>query len=130
MLRLERLSRAGPLARVGRSFWPAQRIRRPIDVARLPVAAAASLAVVALAAWSTRTGHPVPRLVPELPAGLPRAVVSVLNVAASLAVLVLLAVIAVDAVRTRRFSLSSAVLACLLGPLLGLGVASLAELVA
>ena len=111
-----------------RSFWPDHRIRRPIDGARLTMAAVGSGIVVLAAVLAPAAAQEVAGIIPTVSAGLPRAVVSVISVVASLAALAGLVVIAVDAVRSRRFSLTSAVLAFPLGPGLALGIALLASL--
>jgi uncharacterized membrane protein YbhN (UPF0104 family)/tRNA A-37 threonylcarbamoyl transferase component Bud32 len=66
-------------------------------------------------------------LVPTARTGLPRTALSVVNVAASLALLAVLFLIVVDALRSRRLALTSAVLACTIAPLAGLGLAQVAR---
>ena len=107
------------------SFWPKPRIRRPIDVARLALSAAALTGLVLLAVLDADLLSRSNRLVPAVAQGLPRTLLSVADVVTSLAVLAVLVVIAVDALRWRRFALTSATAACVLSVLGGLAVASL-----
>jgi uncharacterized membrane protein YbhN (UPF0104 family) len=112
------------------SFWPRSRVRRPLDGARLLVAAAA---LAALLAWAVLDPDLVKigvRLVPAAVQGLPRTVLSVATVLTSVAVLAVLFGIAVDAVRLRRFALTTGVLSCALGVLAGVSLASVAGAVA
>jgi uncharacterized protein (TIRG00374 family) len=107
------------------SFWPKPRIRRPIDVARLALSAAALTGLVLLAVLDADLLSASSRLVPAAARGLPRTLLSVADVVTSLAVLAVLIVITVDALRWRRLALTSATAACVLGVLGGLAVASL-----
>jgi len=125
------LRRAGSVAAPrrtagGGSFWRQPRIRRPLDVARLLVAAVGLIGLVVLAVLDPGWLRAAARLVPTALTGVPRSVLSVANVIASFAVLAVLLAIAVDALRLRRFALTSAGVACALGVLGGLGVALLA----
>lgn len=125
------LRRAGSVAAPrrtagGGSFWRQPRIRRPLDVARLLVAAVGLIGLVVLAVLDPGWLRAAARLVPTALTGVPRSVLSVANVIASFAVLAVLLAIAVDALRLRRFALTSAGVACALGVLSGLGVALLA----
>jgi uncharacterized membrane protein YbhN (UPF0104 family) len=115
-----------PGARTLRSFWPGQRVRRPVDAARLVVAAASLTVLVVLVAVDHALVSTTAHLVPTALSGLSRTALSVGNVAASLAVIGVLLAIAFDALRTRRFALTCATLACSLGVPAGLGVALLA----
>ncbi len=112
-----------PVRDVLRSFWPRPRIRRPADSARLVLSAVAVVALVSLAIADPALLATAARLVPGGLTGLPRTLLSVLNVITSLAVLGVLLVLIVDALRSRRFAMTSAVLACALGILAGVGVA-------
>ncbi len=107
------------------SFWPQPRIRRPIDVARLALSAAALAGLVLLAVVDSDLLAGSGRLVPAAVRGLPRALLSVADVVSSLAVLAVLIALAVEALRWRRFALTSATAACVLAVLGGLAVASL-----
>jgi glycosyltransferase 2 family protein len=112
------------------SFWPRPRVRRPLDGARLLVAAAALAALVVLAVVDPGLVQASARVVPAAVRGLPRTVLSIANVVTSFAVLAVLLAIAVDAVRLHRFALTSGALGCVLGVLAGLALASLAGAVA
>ncbi|MGY1604492.1 lysylphosphatidylglycerol synthase domain-containing protein [Geodermatophilus sp. SYSU D00815] len=101
------------------SFWPRGRIRRPVDVGRLCWTAGGLLALVLL---SVLVPGAAQASVPAGLLGLPRTVVSIASAAASLAVLVALLALAVDALRHRRYSLTSAGLAGVLAA--GLAVAA------
>jgi uncharacterized membrane protein YbhN (UPF0104 family)/tRNA A-37 threonylcarbamoyl transferase component Bud32 len=100
------------------SFWPRVRIRRPFDVARLLVAAAVLAALLVLAMADLEVLRSLSRLIPTVLSGLPRAVLSVVNVILSVALFGALTAITVDAYRSRRLALTSAGLACLSGGLL------------
>src|SRR3954454_10159784 len=89
------------------SFWPKPRIRRPIDGARLALSAAALTGLVLLAGLDAGLLSASSRLVPAAAWGLPRTLLSVADVVTSLAVLAVVIVIAVDALRWRRFALTS-----------------------
>lgn len=115
------------VARLLRSFWPRPRARRLADGARLLLSAAGLLALVLLAVLDTGLVAVAPGVVPPVARGLPRAALSVVNVLASTAVLVALLVLAVDALRHRRFVITSALLSCLLGLAGGFAVAVLAH---
>src|SRR3954452_5926264 len=110
------------------SFWPPGRIRRPVDVPRLVLASLAALALAALAAFAPDAARALAELIPVARTDLLRALLSIVNVLASLTVLVALIVVVVDAIRFRRFALTSAVLACVVAVPLGVGVALLAHL--
>ncbi len=110
------------------SFWPQPRTRRPMDVARLALAAVALAWLVVLAALDPDLLAGSNRLVPDAARGLPRALLAVADVATSLGALTVLIVLAVDAARWRRSALTSAAAACVLGVLGGLAVASLMAL--
>ncbi len=107
------------------AFWPTPRIRRPIDVARLAISALALTGLVLLAVLESDLLAESSRLVPAAARGLPRTLLSVADVVTSLAVLAVLIAIVVDALRWRRFALTSATAACVLAVLGGLAVASL-----
>lgn len=109
-----------------RSFWPRPRIRRPADIARLAASVAALAGLVLLSVLDPALLAASGRAVPTALTGLPRAALSVLNVLASLAVIGVLLAVAVDALRSRRFALTSAALACVLGLLLGVAIAAVA----
>ncbi len=94
-------------------------------MARLVVSAAALAGLVLLAVLDPDLLSGTDRLVPAAVRGLPRTLLSVADVVTSLAVFAVLFVIAVDALRWRRFALISATSACVLGVLGGLAVASL-----
>jgi glycosyltransferase 2 family protein len=96
-----------------RAFWPRPRVRRALDGVRLVVSAAALAGLVALAAAAPDGLAASADLLPGTVTGLVRTLVSVANVVASFAVLCLLVAIVVDAVRWRRFALTSAILASL-----------------
>ncbi|MCW2742335.1 MAG: hypothetical protein JWR45_2757 [Blastococcus sp.] len=113
------------LPRLG-AFWPRPRIRRPVDVARLVLVVAALACLLALAVSEPDLLSAAARLVPTALTGLPQVVLSIANVLASLAVIAILVAIVFDAVRSRPFGLTSAALACVVGMLTGLAVASLA----
>jgi uncharacterized protein (TIRG00374 family) len=117
----------GDVVRV-RSFWPPGRIRRPVDVPRLVASSLASLALAALAAFAPDAARTLAELIPVARTDLLRALLSIVNVLASLTVLVALIVVVVDAIRFRRFALTSAALACVVAVPLGVGVALLAHL--
>ncbi len=110
------------------SFWPQPRTRRPMDVARLALAAVALAWLVVLAALDPDLLAGSNHLVPDAARGLPRALLAVADVATSLGALTVLIVLAVDAARWRRSALTSAAAACVLGVLGGLAVASLMAL--
>ena len=106
-----------------RAFWPRPRVRRPLDVAWLLLSAGGLAGVAVLAALAPSGLAASARLIPTATAGLPRTLFSVANVIASFAVLCVLVAISVDALRWRRFALTSAALACVAGLLLALLVA-------
>jgi len=66
-------------------------------------------------------------LVPTAETGLPRTALSVVNVAASLAVLAVLVLLVVDALRYRRLALTTAVLSCFVALLAALVLAQVAR---
>jgi uncharacterized membrane protein YbhN (UPF0104 family) len=106
----------GPAAARGtgggrRAFWPRPRVRRALDVVRLVLSAAALAGLVALAAAAADGLAASADLLPGTVTGLPRTLLSFANVVASFAVLCLLAAVVVDALRWRRFALTSAILA-------------------
>jgi uncharacterized membrane protein YbhN (UPF0104 family)/tRNA A-37 threonylcarbamoyl transferase component Bud32 len=113
-----------------RAFWPRPRVRRALDVVKLVLSAAALAGLVALAAVAPDGLDASGDLLPGTVTGLPRTLLSVVNVVASFAVLCLLGAVVVDALRWRRFSLTSAVLGCaaalLGGVLMGLLVMAVA----
>jgi uncharacterized membrane protein YbhN (UPF0104 family) len=113
-----------------RAFWPRPRVRRALDVVKLVMSAAVLTGLVALAAAAPDGLAASADLLPGTVTGLPGTLLSVANVVASFAVLCLLAAVVVDALRWRRFALTSAVLACaaalLLGVLMGLLVTAVA----
>ncbi|HEY4624623.1 MAG TPA: hypothetical protein VIH01_01315, partial [Blastococcus sp.] len=109
-----------------RSFWPRPRIRRPADIARLVASAAALAGLVLLSFFDPALLSAAGRAVPTALTGLPRAALSVLNVLASLAVIGVLLAVVVDALRSRRFALTSAALACAVGLLIGVAIAAVA----
>ena len=76
----------------------------------LTLAGLALLIVLAVVRPATLTA--VADLVPTAETGLPRTALSVVNVAASLAVLAVLFLLVVDALRSRRLALTTAVLSC------------------
>jgi glycosyltransferase 2 family protein len=104
------------------SFWPRTRVRRPADAVRLALTAGALLVLVLIAVRVPGVPTPAADLADAVLGGLPRTVLSVANGAASLGVLGLLGAVLIDALRRRRFALTSAVPACALG--LGLGEAA------
>jgi len=112
-----------PVRSVLRSFWPSPRIRRPADSARLVLSAVVVVVVVVLAVVEPAFLATTAGLVPTGLTGLPRTALSVLTVVTSLAVLGVLVALIVAALRSRRFALTSAILACALGILAGVGVA-------
>lgn len=99
------------------SFWPRVRNRRPLDVAGLFVASAVLAALLVLAIEDTGLLGSLARSIPTASSGLPRAILSVLNVALSVAIFGVLSAIAVDAYRSRRLALTSAALAGVCGVL-------------
>jgi glycosyltransferase 2 family protein len=115
-----------PVARGGAgrrtSFWPPARVRRPADAVRLALAAAALLVLVLLAVRVPGVPTPGVALADAVLGGLPRTLLSVANGVASLGVLAVLGAVLLDALRHRRFTAVSAVLACALA--LGLGEAA------
>lgn len=104
-------------------FWPRQRIRRLLDLARLVAVAVAVAALAVLAGVDAGGLRAVAHLVPGTVTGVSLTVLSAANVLASLTVLAVLIGIGVDALRTRRLALTSAALACAFGPAVGLAVA-------
>jgi glycosyltransferase 2 family protein len=104
------------------SFWPRPRIRRPLDVARLLLSAAALTGLVLVAVLDRGLLLASARL-PAVRSGVPQTLLSVANVAASFAVLGVLLAMVIEALRWRRLALTSAALACGLGVLGGFLVA-------
>ncbi len=97
------------------SFWPRVRIRRPLDVARLLLVTAVLAAVIGLSTVDVDVLRSAAGWIPAALSGLPRAVLSIVNVGLSVTIFGALAAISVDAYRTRRLALTSAVLSCLCG---------------
>ncbi|WP_156036354.1 lysylphosphatidylglycerol synthase transmembrane domain-containing protein [Blastococcus sp. URHD0036] len=93
------------------SFWPSGRVRRPADVGRLCWYAGGLLGLVLL---SVLVPGATDAVVPPGLRGLPRGVVAVVNGAASLTAIAALLGLAVDALRHRRYALTTAGLAGLL----------------
>lgn len=112
-----------------RSLWPRTRIRRPLDVARLPVAVSILLALLLLALLDADALRWVADLLPVVPDGAARVLLSAANVAASLAVIGVLVTVAVDVLNSRRFAFVSALSACALSVLAEYAMAGLVELV-
>jgi uncharacterized membrane protein YbhN (UPF0104 family) len=113
-----------------RAFWPRPRVRRALDAVGLVLSAAALAGLVALAAAAPDGLAASAEVLPGTVTGLPRTLVSVANVVASFAVLCMLAAVVVDALRWRRFALTSAVLACVVALVAGVLMALLVTLVA
>ena len=113
-----------------RAFWPRPRVRRALDVVRLVLSAAALAGLVALATATPDGLAASADLLPGTVTGLPRTLLSVANVVASFAVICLLAAVVVDALRWRRFALTSAVLACVAALLAAILMARLVTSVA
>lgn len=114
---------ASPVRGVLRSFWPSPRIRRPADIARLLLSTAGVVVLVVVAVVEPAFLAATARLVTTGSTGPPRTALSVLTVVTSLGVLCVLLVLIVDAVRSRRFALTSAAIACAIGVLAGVGIA-------
>lgn len=104
------------------SFWPRTRVRRPADAVELALAAGALLVLVLLAVLVADIPTPGADLADAVVGGLSRTVLSIANGVASLAVLGVLGAVLLDALRQRRFSVTSAGLACALAA--GAGVAA------
>ena len=136
-VRVDPAAGADPLGRAGqagqdarwRSFWPADRVRRPLDVARLSVAVTGLAGLVLLAVGAPDLTQSLAGLVPVVRSGVARGVLAVVNAAVSVAVFGVLAGILVDALRSRRFSLTCAALACAVGGAAGFGLGSLVTVV-
>lgn len=117
MLTTSRDGAQGPAARfvgilsIG-SFWPEARIRRPVDIARLLVAAACLTALIALAATEPGSLKSLAAGFPVAETGAARTALSITNVVASFALLGILIAPPAPALRTRPFALTSAVPAC------------------
>ncbi len=121
---------ARPGGRGWRAYWPRPRIRRALDVVWLLLSGAGLAGIVLLAAVAPQALTDVAELVPGSGPGLPRTLLSIADVLASLGVLTVLAAVVVDAVRWRRFALTSAVLACAGAVVAGLLVTLLVRVVA
>jgi glycosyltransferase 2 family protein len=104
------------------SFWPRTRVRRPADGVALALAAGPLLLLVLLALQAPQVPAAGADLTDTALGGLPRTVLSIANGVASLAVLAVLGAVLLDALRRRRFAVTSAVLACCLA--LGAGEAA------
>src|SRR3954469_13252312 len=110
-----------------RSFWPPRRIRRPGDLQWMLLALAGLALLIVLAVVWPAALTAVADLVPTAETGLPRTALSVVNVAASLAVLAVLFLLVVDALRSRRLALTTAVLSCFVALLAALISAQVAR---
>jgi uncharacterized membrane protein YbhN (UPF0104 family)/tRNA A-37 threonylcarbamoyl transferase component Bud32 len=97
--------------RGGNPFWPWPRIRRPLDAAGLLLAAAALAVLVVAAVADPSTLIASARWLPTAKSGFTRFLFTLGNVVASFAILSVLVAIAIDALRRRRFALTSAALA-------------------
>lgn len=97
-------------------------------MAWLLLSAAGLAGLVLLAALAPQGVAASARLVPVVSAGVPRTLFSVGNVIASFAILCALVAITVDALRWRRFAITSATLACACGVVSGFLVALLVTL--
>jgi uncharacterized membrane protein YbhN (UPF0104 family)/tRNA A-37 threonylcarbamoyl transferase component Bud32 len=96
------------------SFWPRTRVRRPADGVALGLAAGALLLLVLLAVQAPQVPAADADLADTALGGLPGTVLSIANGVASLAVLAVLGAVLIDALRRRRFAVTSAALACAL----------------
>src|SRR5689334_4662770 len=99
------------VAPVLRRLWPRPRIRRPVDMARLVIAAAVLALLITLAALHSAALQATVDLFPTVDSGVPRTVLSIVNVVVSLGVVALLVLVAIQAARLRPFVLTCAVLA-------------------
>ena len=113
-----------------RSLWPRLRIRRPLDVGRLMLTAVVLVIVLVLAIGDLDLLRSTATALPTVRSGLPRVVLSIANVAVSIAVFGTLVAIVVDAVQSRRLALTSAGLAGLGGVAVAFGLAWLISVAA
>lgn len=108
---LDEPARSGSRTFSAAAFWPRHRIRRPLDIPRLIVAAAVLVTLVVLALTDDAFLGWVTDLGPQVRPGVARTVLSLANVAASLAVAGALVAVVVDALRSHPFAFSVALLA-------------------
>ncbi|MGY1772740.1 lysylphosphatidylglycerol synthase domain-containing protein [Blastococcus sp. SYSU D00813] len=94
------------------SAWLGPRVRRPSDLVRLGGALAGLVLLVVGALLAPDVAEDVADAVPSATAGPFRVLLSIASVAASLGTLGVLAAVVVDAARSRRRALLTAVLAC------------------
>ena len=125
LVRNRRLTLLQDLGGESTSFWPRARIRRPLDSARLLLTAALLAALLVTAFVGIDLLRSAAQLIPTVRSGLPRTVLSIVNVAVSVAVFGALAAIVVDASRSRRLALTSAGIACAAGVVAAYGLGAL-----
>ncbi|WP_090480733.1 lysylphosphatidylglycerol synthase transmembrane domain-containing protein [Nakamurella panacisegetis] len=113
-----------------RSFWPAARIRRPLDIGRLVLTSGLLAVVLTVAPIDLGQLRAIASLLPTVRSGLPRIVLAIANVAVSVAVFGALTALVVDAVRSRRLALTSAAMACVTGLVMAFGLGLLLRVVA